>query len=118
MTVTLLLGEQNKRWCEDCWASYSSSNSGLATYLWQISSWLWEARAVVPSPFKLCMYNYVLGDLYMALSSNPSFWKARPGGLEFDSHMGKKLPTLTLVYHTIVYRKYLYTLCSVCWWCF
>ena len=39
MTVTLLLGDKNKEWCEDCWASYSRSNGGLTTALWPTSSW-------------------------------------------------------------------------------
>ena len=33
MTVTLLLGDKNKGWCEDCWASYPRSNGGLTTAL-------------------------------------------------------------------------------------
>ena len=27
--ITLLLGDQNKGWCEDCWVSYHRSNDGF-----------------------------------------------------------------------------------------
>ena len=117
MTVTLLLGDKNKGWCEDCWASYPCSNGGLATALWQTSSWQWEGQAVVPSPFKLCT-NQVLGDLYMPISCNPSFWEVSPGGLGFDSHKGKNSNInsgLLYVQLYTVYRKYLYPLRQ---WCY
>ena len=54
MTVTLLLGDKNKGLCEDSWASFPCSNSGLATALQQTSSWHWEEPGCVPSPFKPC----------------------------------------------------------------
>ena len=38
MTITLLLGDKNNGWCEDCWASYSRMNGGLTTALWSASS--------------------------------------------------------------------------------
>ena len=40
MTVTLPLRDKKKVWCEDCWASYPHSNSGLTPALLETSSWI------------------------------------------------------------------------------